>query len=151
MKTTIHKEVFINAPREKVWHTMLDDATYRQWAAAFTPGTYYKGSWEEGAKMLFLGPHPETGEEGGMVSLIKACRPHEFVSIEHQGFVSGGVEDTESEAVGDWKGLMENYTFTETDGGTTLTVDTDMVEEMAAEMADLWDEALRILKELAEG
>ena len=92
MKTTIHKTIHINAPRAKVWDTMLDDATYRQWTASFCPGSYYKGSWQEGSKMLFLGPNPETGVEGGLVSYIKENRLHEFISIEHVGLEKAAVE-----------------------------------------------------------
>jgi len=150
MKTKIHKEIFINAPREKVWDTMLGDVTYRQWTAAFNPGSYYKGDWSEGSKILFLGPNPEGGAEGGMVSRIKENRPHEFVSIEHLGMVVNGVEDTESNMVKEWKGFLENYTFNEKDGGTQLVIDVDMAEEMAKTMEEMWDKALAVLKELAE-
>lgn len=150
MRITIHKEIFINASREKVWDTMLNDASYREWTASFCPGSYYKGSWEEGSKILFLGPNPVNGEEGGMVSHIKANRLHEFVSIEHLGVVSNGVEDTESEMVQEWKGALENYTFTESNGGTLLVVDTDVTEAEAKNMSDMWDKALGSLKELAE-
>ena len=34
----LHFTVNINAPKEKVWETLWDDATYRQWTAAFHPG-----------------------------------------------------------------------------------------------------------------
>ncbi len=150
MKTTIHKEILINAPREKVWDTMLNDATYRQWTASFCPGSYYQGSWDKGSKILFLGPNPETGKEGGMVSRIAENIPHEFVSIEHMGIVNEGVEDTESEEVAPWKGFHENYTFQDQDGATMLIIDTDMVDTMADEMSTLWDKALLALKDLVE-
>jgi len=150
MKTTIHKIIFINASREKVWNTMLGDATYREWTTAFCPGSYYKGSWEDGSKILFLGPNPETGAEGGMVSRIKESRLHEFVSIEHLGMIMDGVEDLESDTVKEWKGFLENYTFTEKDAGTELIIDTDTTEAEAKNMETMWDKALISLKELAE-
>ncbi len=56
----LHFKIDINAPKEKVWHTMLDDKTYRIWTEAFMPGSYYKGDWSKGSKMLFIGP----GENG---------------------------------------------------------------------------------------
>ena len=62
----LHCSIEINAPVKKVWDTMLEDATYRQWTGAFNPGSFYKGSWEKGSKILFLGPDPNTGKEGGM-------------------------------------------------------------------------------------
>ena len=89
--------ILINAPKEKVWHAMLDDKPYREWTAAFNPGSYYKGDWSKGSKILFLGPNPETGEEGGMVSRIAENKRYEFISIEHVGIVYNGVEDTTSD------------------------------------------------------
>src|SRR5687768_1697097 len=87
----------INAPREKVWHSMLDDPTYREWTDVFSKGSYYKGSWEKGSKIMFLGPDPDSKTEGGLVSEIAENRPYEFVSIKHVGIVANGVEDTSSD------------------------------------------------------
>ena len=83
----IHFSVQIQAARQKVWDTMLQDQTYRKWTKAFNEGSYYVGSWEEGADIRFLGPDPSGEGEGGMVSRIKERRPPEFVSIEHLGIV----------------------------------------------------------------
>ena len=145
----LHFEILINAPVEKVWNSMFEDATYREWTEAFHPGSYYKGSWEEGAKILFLGPG-EDGKEGGMVSYIRENRPHEFVSIEHVGLVMDGVEDTTSEAVKKWTPAFENYTFTEKDGGTEVSVDIDLDDENKAMFEGVWPVALEKLKEIAE-
>jgi uncharacterized protein YndB with AHSA1/START domain len=35
---TIQFTALINANKQKVWDTMLEDKTYRQWAAAFHEG-----------------------------------------------------------------------------------------------------------------
>ena len=78
--------IVINAPKEKVWDTMLEDKTYRIWTEEFTPGSHYIGSWDEGSKILFLGPAND-GKLGGMVSRIKENKLHKFISIEHLGEV----------------------------------------------------------------
>ena len=31
-------KIDINAPKEKVWSTMLEDKTYREWTDSFSPG-----------------------------------------------------------------------------------------------------------------
>ena len=144
----LHFSIVINAPKAKVWNTMLDDRTYRIWTEAFTAGSYYVGDWSEKSKMLFLAP----GEKGevGMVSRIKENRPHEFVSIEHIGLVQNGKEDTSSEAVKAWAGARENYTFKEVDGKTEVLVDTDSTEEFQEMFQNTWPKALQKLKELAE-
>jgi hypothetical protein len=146
----LHFSIFINAPKEKVWHAMLDDASYREWTTAFNPGSYYKGDWNEGSKILFLGPNPEGGGEAGMVSRIAENRPYEFLSIEHLGIVKDGVEDTESEEAKKYAPAFENYTFVEKDGGTEILVDMDSDEEMAPMFENMWPEALKKLKGLAE-
>lgn len=142
--------IVINSPKEKVWNTMLEDATYRQWTRAFNEGSYYKGDWSKGSKMLFLGPDPNTGKEGGMVSRIKENRLHEYISIEHLGIVHDGIEDTTSDAVKPWAGSLENYTFKEADGKTELLVDIDINDEYKEIFNDMWPRALQKLKELAE-
>lgn len=147
----IHLTTFIGAPREKVWDVMLGDATYREWTAAFNPGSYYKGEWVTGAKILFLGPNPVTGVgEGGMVSRIAEARRPEFVSIEHLGVYGDGQEITEGPEVEGWKGAFENYTFTEKDGGTELAIDMDIKASEKDFMEGAWKDALAKLKAIAE-
>jgi uncharacterized protein YndB with AHSA1/START domain len=141
----------INAPREKVWHTMLDDQTYRDWTSAFSPGGYYKGEWKEGTKMLFLGPNPEGGGEGGMVSRVKAVRPNECVSVEHVGIVKDGVEDTTSDEAKRWAPALERYSFRDSNGGTEVLVESDTDDEYKSMFEEMWPKALARLKELAEG
>ncbi|HYC83197.1 MAG TPA: SRPBCC domain-containing protein [Candidatus Paceibacterota bacterium] len=141
--------IFINAPREKVWETMLNEDTYREWTKVFDPGSHYEGSWDEGSKILFLGPSKD-GMEQGMVSRIKENRLHEFISIEHLGIVKDGVEDTTSEAAKKWAPAYENYAFVEKDGGTELSVEIDMEEENKKMFEEMWPKALQILKEITE-
>lgn len=140
----------INAPKVKVWKTMLEDATYRQWTSAFSEGSYMEGSWEKGSEIRFIGPDPETGELGGMYARIHDNRPYEFVSIQHLGIIQNGQVDTTSDEVKKWAPAFENYTFTDRNGATELLVETDTNEEYAEMFQDMWPKALQKLKELAE-
>jgi hypothetical protein len=146
----LHFSIAINAPKAKVWSTMLDDATYRVWTEAFTSGSHYVGDWSKGSKILFLGPDPNTGKLGGMVSRIAENRLHEYISIEHLGMVQDGIEDTTSEAVKAWSGAQENYTFKERNGNTEVLVDIDTTEDWKEMFEGAWPKALNKLKELAE-
>lgn len=146
----LRQTIFINAPRAHVWEVMLADGTYRDWTSAFTPGSYYKGDWSEGSKILFLGPSPDGGSEGGMVSRIRENRAHEFISIEHLGIVRDGIEDTESDAAKAWAPTYENYTFADRDGGTELTIEMDIQAEEKQNFETLWTAALSRLKAIAE-
>lgn len=143
--------ITINAPKEKVWKTMLEDATYREWTSAFNPGgSYFEGSWLKGSEIRFLGPHPETGKLGGMFSRIHDNRPYEFISIEHLGIIEDGKVDTTSEAVKKWLPAHENYSFKDTDGGTEVLVEMDVAEDYLEYFQDVWPKALEKLKALAE-
>ena len=141
--------IVINAPKEKVWDTMLEDKTYRIWTEEFTPGSHYIGSWDEGSKILFLGPAND-GKLGGMVSRIKENKLHKFISIEHLGEVLDGIEDTTSDRVKIWAGALENYTFIDKDDKTELVVDMVINEEFKEMFEGIWPKALQKLKELCE-
>lgn len=147
----LHFSIIIDAPKKKVWHAMLDDQPYREWTRAFNDGSYYQGSWDKGAKIVFLGPDPKTGEEGGMVSRIADNRPNEFLSIEHLGIIQNGVEDTTSDEARKWAPAFENYTFKEQNGVTEVLVDMDSADEMVEEFTRMWPDALERLKAIAEG
>jgi uncharacterized protein YndB with AHSA1/START domain len=136
----------IRAPRELVWNTMLDPVSYREWTRPFMDGSYFEGSWDEGATIRFLSPSGE-----GMVATIERNQPHEFISIRHLGFVADGKDDTTSEAVTSWAPAHENYRFETVDGGTKLTVTQDMQEDYVAMMEDKWPKALEVLRALCEG
>jgi hypothetical protein len=109
-----------------------------------------KGDWSKGSRMLFLGPDPKTGEEGGMVSRIAENRPYEFISIEHLGILANGVEDTTSEEAKKWTPAYENYSFEEHDGVTKLSVDMDSATSYVEMFKKMWPDALQKLKTLAE-
>ncbi len=148
---TLSFSIFIEAPREKVWNVMLEDASYREWTKPFNPGSYYKGSWEEGSEIMFLGCDEDGNvQEVGMYARIKENRLHEFVSIEHLGMIMNGVIDTTSEEVKKWTPAFENYTFKEKDGGTELVVEIDVSEVYKEMFEGMWPKALAVLKALAE-
>ena len=129
---------------------MLVDQSYREWTSAFNPGSYFIGDWTQGSKMLFLGPDPETGEEGGMVSRIAENQLYEFLSIEHIGMIKKGIEDTTSEDVTSWAPAYENYTFKDKHGRTEVLVDMDAEDKYREMFQQMWPEALKKLKEICE-
>jgi uncharacterized protein YndB with AHSA1/START domain len=141
--------VEINAPVHQVWTTMLNDETYRQWTSAFEEGSYFEGSWDEGSDIRFYGPDDD-GSFGGLVAKVVENRPDEFVSVEYVGQIVDGVEDTTSDEAKQIIGAHENYTFTESDGVTTVTIDLDSDEEWVEMFQEAWPKALSKLKELAE-
>lgn len=146
---TIQFTILINANKGKVWDTMLNDKTYRQWTAAFHEGSFYEGTWEKGTEIRFLGPN-EDGKLGGMYSKIKENKKYEFISIEHLGMVADGVVDTTSDEVKKWAPSFENYTFTEKANQTEVKVEMQIASEYKAMFEEMWSRALKILKDLSE-
>ena len=138
--------IVINAPKEKVWDTMLEPKTYQEWTEPFSPGSSYRGSWDKGSKIIFT----DAEGKGGMVSRIADNQLHEFISIEHIGIIQDGKEITEGPEVAKWAPAFENYTFTEKDGGTEVLVEMDLNEENVEMFAEMWPKALAKLKEVAE-
>ncbi|SFD21866.1 Activator of Hsp90 ATPase homolog 1-like protein [Chitinophaga sp. CF118] len=141
-------KITINAPREKVWNALWDDASYREWTSAFAEGSWADTDWKKGSKALFLGE-----KNSGMVSTIAENIPNEFMSIKHLGNVIDGVEDLESEEAKKWAGGFENYTLRTVDGKTELKIDmggVDISQEFKDYFMDAWPKALQKLKELAE-
>ena len=142
---TLHFATVIHAPRETVWDVMLAPATYGEWTAEFMEGSYFEGSWEQGARMRFLAP-----DGNGMVAVIAESRPREFLSIKHVGYVKDGVEDTESEMVRSWAPAYENYALSDAGDATELAVDNDVTPEFEEYMTKTWPAALARLKKLCE-
>ena len=132
----------IAAPARRVWETMLQPATYSEWTAEFCPGSYYEGSWEQGAAIRFLSPSGQ-----GIHSRIVASQPPHFVSIQHLGEIEGGVDGPASSS---WTDAFENYTLSEHGGTTRLEVDMDVAPEYESGMQESWPKALARLKAIIE-
>ncbi len=143
----INFSVAINATKEKVWEMLWNPDAYRAWTSAFMQGSYAKtDNWKEGSKVLFLDPRGS-----GMVSMVAANKPNEYMSFKHLGEVHEGIEDISSDKVKAWAGATENYTLTETDGITTLSVDMDTTDEFKEMFEKMWPVALKNVKGLSEG
>lgn len=148
----IHFKSVINTTASKAYDTMLgitDKSTYEKWVAVFNPTSTYEGNWEKGSKMRFVGTG-ENGEKGGIVSEIVENIPNTFVSIRHYGIITEGVEITEGPEVEKWANGLENYTFEENNGLTTVTVDMDTTEDFLDYMNQTYPKALARLKEICE-
>lgn len=137
----------INAPKEKVWNALWELFHYNTWTSAFAEGsTVTTDNWKEGTKILF-----HDGNGSGMVSMVAANRPNEFMSFKHLGMVKDGVEDTSSDAVSAWAGSLENYTLTGENGSSALSVEMDCTAEFKDYFMKTWPVAMEKIKGLAEG
>lgn len=138
----LHFTVNINARKEKVWETLWDDATYRQWTAAFHPGSYAESDWNEGSRILFLGP-----DGRGMFSVIDKKIPNQQMTFRHLGELKDGIEEPK-----DWgEDATESYQLHDKNGGTELTVQVSGTGDFEEYLKNTFPKALEILKKIAEG
>ncbi|MEQ9167993.1 MAG: SRPBCC domain-containing protein [Fulvivirga sp.] len=145
-------QIDVNATAETAYRAMLgldDKKTYEQWTAEFNPTSTYEGSWDKGSKILFVGTDND-GKRGGMIAEIAENIPNKFVSIRHYGMLDGDKEITEGPEVEKWAGGLENYSFEENNGITTVTVEVDADNEFADYFDTTWPKAFEKLKEIAE-
>ena len=142
---TLHFEKEINAPKEKVWHTLWDDKTYREWTGVFSEGSYAVSDWKQGSKIHFLSPKGE-----GMYSVIEKLDENKFMSFRHIGVLKEGKEQPLDEDTKQWSGSKENYTLKENNGKTILIVELDIVDSFADYFSKAFPNAIQKVKEIAE-
>lgn len=147
MKKSNYK-IDINAPVSKVYETMIGKETYKQWTAEFNPTSDFEGSWNKGDKIYFTGEHE--GKKGGMIAEVAENIPNKFISIRHVGMLEGENEITSGPQVEEWAGALENYSFEENNGTTTISIDVDTNEEYLDYFDTTWPKALQKLKEISE-
>ncbi len=133
----------IQATREKVWATLWQDETFRQWAGLIDPGTYMEGDLKEGNEVQFI-----SAENGyGVTSLVAKLTTNEFLLLKHSADTQeSGAQEREKE----WTGGEESYSLTEEAGLTTLTAAFDVPPEQEEYFKVNYPKALERVKELAE-
>jgi len=133
-------EIQINASPEKVWSVLWDDISYRQWTTAFTEGSFYQGTLEEGNIIKFLDPN-----NNGMFSRVEKNIPAKEIKFLHLGEIYSGVE-----APQDWGEATEAYILEENDEGTKLKSEIQTPAEFKGFFEEKFPNALRIVKNLSE-
>jgi len=145
MKTLEYK-IDIAAPRKKVWETMLNADTYREWTDVAWPGSLYKGEWKQGENIRFI-----SKDESGTMAALEEVKPYERVRAKHVAvLLPGGVEDRTSDMAKGWVGITEDYTFVEKGGTTQVVVNIKTNPDWAKMFDDGWPKALAKLKEISE-
>lgn len=135
--------VEIHATKEKVWETLWQDETFRQWASIIDPGTYMLGDLKEGNEVQFI-----SAENGyGVTSLVEKLTPGEFLLLRHHADTQ---EAGKRERDNEWTGGEESYILTEKDGITTLAVVFGVPPQMEEYFTINYPKALEQVKVLAE-
>lgn len=134
----------IHASKEKVWSTLFDDATFRDWGSIIDEGQYKVGEMKEGNEIQFM-----SSENGyGVTSLVEKLIPNEFVSFRQMADTK---ENGQQEREKEWTGGAESYSLSEQDGMTTVTIEIDVPDGLEELFEDRFPKALLRVKALAEG
>ena len=149
-KVKVEKRVAISASQAKIWDTVIGPETYKDWTSAFCAGSYFVGDWSEGSTMRFLGPSPEDGEEGGMLSKVVTHEPGMHIRIEHCGVIGDGVEIFEGPIYDEWIPAVEEYWLEAFGSDWTFRIATDVPPAYVEFFSGAWEKALARVKEIAE-
>lgn len=144
MKTLTFK-IEINAPKEKIWSVLWEDASYRKWTAVFCEGTYAVSDWAEGSVIQFLSPNGE-----GMHSIIDKKIENEYMAFKHLNMLKNFEILPIDDATQEWSGAMETYRLTASNGITVLESTVDTVDEYVDYFNTTFLKALAVVKELSE-
>ena len=135
--------VSIRAAKAKVWGTLWQDKTFRDWADIIDPGTYMLGELKEGNEVQFI----SSSSGYGVTSLIERLVPSKFLQLRHRADTEqngGKVREAE------WTGGRESYSLAERDQTTTLTVVLDVPENLVETFNVIYPKVLARIKEFAE-
>lgn len=133
----------INATKVRVWDTLWQDETFRQWASIIDPGTYMEGVLKEGNEVQFI----SSVNGYGVTSLVEKLVAGKFLLLRHRADTQ---EDGKRERAQEWTGGEESYSLREKDGITTLTVAFDVPPELEEYFKVNYPKALARVKVLAE-
>ena len=143
---TLKYGITINAPVQLVWQNMLSPDSYKLWAKAFSSDSQYRGEWKEGTYINFIDPNM-----GGSRAYLDEVIPYQKILARHVCMINmQEQQDTESDFAKKWIGTTEDYTFTEQNGMTKLTVITKTDEAFESMFTESWPNALELLKKLCE-
>ncbi|MGI9649601.1 SRPBCC domain-containing protein [Chryseobacterium sp. RLHN22] len=133
-------EIKINASPEKVWTVLWEDTHYRQWTSAFTQGSFYMGTLDEGSKVQFLDP-----ENNGMFSKVVKNIPNKEMVFLHLGEIYSGIETPM-----DWGDATESYFLEGNEEETKLILEINTTEEFKSFFEEKIPQAIQNVKNLAE-
>lgn len=139
----LHFSIEIKAAKERVWATLWEDTSFRDWASIIDEGTYMQGAMEEGKEIQFL----SSVNGYGVTSLVAELDPNAFVLFRHSADTqASGQQEREKE----WTGGTESYTLAEKDGVTILLIKTEVPQELEELFTVRLPQALVRIKMLAE-
>ena len=139
----IQFSIEINASKERVWATLWEDATFRDWANIIDEGMYIEGIIKEGNEIQFI----SSVNGYGVTSLVEKLNPNAYILFRHS---TDTKESGQQERQKEWTGGTESYSLSEKNGVAALIMKTDVPEEQEETFNIRIPRALDRIKTLAE-
>lgn len=136
----IKKSVSISATADVIWDILLNPNN--QWGNAFGGGAFVKTDWKQGSEVIWTDTSGEIGARG----IVKEHQPGEYLQVD--------MYDDVNPAPGTETGTYaEKYQLVKGDNGNyTLNIESGpLVYKYINEHTKMWDKALEIIKDIAEG
>ena len=133
----------IKAAKEKVWSTLWDDQTFREWASIIDEGTYMVGEMKEGNDVQFI----SSVSGYGVTSFIEKLISNEFVQFRQMADTK---ESGQWKREKEWTGGTESYDLVEKNDTTNLTIKIDVPSGQEETFKVRFPKALERVKILAE-
>lgn len=143
MMNELQFSIEINAPTARVWDTLWQDETFRDWASIIDPETYMVGDLQEGNELQFI----SAASGYGVTSRVEKLVVGKFLRLRHRADTQ---DDGKRAREDEWTGGEESYSLAEKDDTTTLTVAFDVPPEMEEMFRVNYPKALARVKVLAE-
>ncbi|MFN0201682.1 MAG: SRPBCC domain-containing protein [Bacteroidia bacterium] len=139
-------QIDIHADKATVWFCLWDDFHYRAWTSVFCEGSHaITDNWQQGSKVHFL-----DSNGSGMYSTVTENVALEKMYFRHHGTIKNYEEQEIDAETQKWTGGRENYTLTEVNGITTVSVEIDVYEDYLSFFEENFPNALLKVKALAE-
>jgi hypothetical protein len=142
----LNYSVEINAKKEKIWETMIDQDSYQKWVKAFSANSKFIGEWKQGETILFFDPNL-----GGSKAILEIFDPYNEILARHFSIVDKNQnENNDDQMTKKWIGSTERYSFIEVENNTKLEIEMTVDETFSKMFNTSWPKALEIIKSLCE-
>ena len=138
-----HFSIKIKAPKEKVWQTLWQDKTFRDWGNIIDEGQYMVGEMKKGSEVQFI----SSVSGFGVTSVIEKLILHEYIAFRQ---IADTMDSGKQERDKEWTGGTESYELIEKNNITNLTVKIDVPPGQEETFKVKFPKALERVKILAE-
>ena len=130
----------LSAQPARIWEVITNKELIKQWAAAFSPGTYVETDWQPGHTVVWKTAEGEIGAKG----VVVANESQKQLKIAYY-------DSFDKEPPAEPGKYTETYKIRELDGHTQLLISCGPLEDKyAATHGPMWVQAVATIKELAE-